>query len=237
MADRCHIEPAKLYSTLKNTVFKACTEDELIALVLVANEYQLNPLTKQIYAFPKKGGGIEPMIPIDGWLQIANHHPQFDGLKVEEIDNDGKPYAVEVTIHRKDRSHPIVVREYLSECARPTEPWKQMPRRMLRHKGIKECARIAFSLSGLHDEDECRDIERNVSGRVVATNDDPMLRGLNAAPPAPEPSIDDKIRAKAEAMGIDVEGMIVDAAHEGKISEENFLDKLSDEDKQALLAL
>ena len=34
---------------------------------------------------------------------------------------------------RKDREHPIIVTEYLSECRRDTPTWKQMPGRMLRH--------------------------------------------------------------------------------------------------------
>jgi hypothetical protein len=34
-----------------------------------------------------------------------------------------------------------------------------MPKRMLRHKAFKECARLAFGFAGVYDEDEARDIE------------------------------------------------------------------------------
>jgi hypothetical protein len=33
-----------------------------------------------------------------------------------------------------------------------------MPKRMLRHKALIQCARVAFGFSGIFDEDEARDI-------------------------------------------------------------------------------
>ena len=51
------------------------------------------------------------------------------------------------------------VTEFYKECYRATDPWKQMPRRMLRHKALKEAARVAFGFSGITDEDEARDIK------------------------------------------------------------------------------
>ena len=64
-------------------------------------------------------------------------------------------------VYRKDRSRPTKVTEYFAECARATEPWKQFPRRMLRHKAVKEAVRVAFGISGITDEDEARDIAKN----------------------------------------------------------------------------
>ena len=166
MASRLNIDPSKLHETLKSTVFKEANDHELVALVLVANEYGLNPLVKQIYAFPQKGGGIVPVVGIDGWLKIINARPEFDGLTTRDLIDDGKLIAVECTIHRKDRNHPTVVTEWLAECQRPTEPWKMMPHRMLRHKAIIQAGRIAFSITGLSDEDDAETI-REASGRVV----------------------------------------------------------------------
>ena len=42
LAGRFNVEPDKLLGTLKNTVFKGASNDELLALVVVANEYGLN---------------------------------------------------------------------------------------------------------------------------------------------------------------------------------------------------
>jgi len=154
MAGKYNVEPNKLLETLKNTVFRGATNDELLALVVVSNEYGLNPLTKEIYAFPAKGGGIVPVVSIDGWIRMMNDHPQFDGIDYEfEHADDGKLVSCTSIIYRKDRSHPTRVTEYLIECRRNTEPWK-MERRMLRHKATIQGARVAFGFSGITDEDE-----------------------------------------------------------------------------------
>lgn len=170
MASRFNVEPAKLHKTLSATVFKGASDDEMLALVVVANEYGLNPLTKEIYAFPAKGGGITPIVSIDGWNRIANNHPQMDGVEFEHIkDESGKLEAITCIIYRKDRSRPIRVTEYLSECKRNTEPWK-MENRMLRHKAFIQCARMAFGFSGIYDEDEAERItEKPARGEVVRT--------------------------------------------------------------------
>lgn len=154
MAGKFNVEPKKLLETLKNTVFRGATDDELMTLVVVSNEYGLNPLLKEIYAFPAKGGGIVPVVSIDGWIRMMNDHPQFDGIDYEfEHADDGKLVACTSVIYRKDRSKPVRVTEYMVECRRNTEPWK-MEHRMLRHKATIQGARVAFGFSGITDEDE-----------------------------------------------------------------------------------
>lgn len=170
MARRLDVSPAGLKDTLTNTVFSGCrSEAEFIALVIVANEYGLNPLTKEIYAFPAKGGGIVPMVSVDGWIRIMNSHPQFDGIEFEDIvDQQGKVQAIEGVIYRKDRARPTKVIEYLDECRRGTEPWKMMPNRMLRNRTLIQTARIAFGFSGIVAEgDDVIDIEPTRSSESV----------------------------------------------------------------------
>lgn len=199
MADRISVEPAKLANTLKQTVFKGATDEELLALVVTANTYELNPILKELYAFPKKGGGIVPMVGIDGWLKIANRQPNFDGIEVE-IHGDPKPTHATCTIHLKDRAHPVKITEYFDECRRDTEPWRQMPRRMLRNKAMIQAIRVAFGIGGIHDEDEARDVsERNVTPtrkaevepinvEAITTEPiDPTTRPIEVEIAAPEP--------------------------------------------------
>lgn len=164
MAQRLNIDPGRLKATLQATVFRvkdtnndwrSCTDEEFAALIIVANEYGLNPLTKQIYAFPAKGGGIVPVVSVDGWIHLMNSHPQFDGIEFNDIaDDKGGLLAIETVIYRKDRSRPIRVTEYLDECRRKTDPWDKSPARMLRHKSLIQCNRIAFGFSGIHSEDD-----------------------------------------------------------------------------------
>lgn len=170
LAGRLNVDPQKLYATLKNTVFKGATDEEMLALVVVANRYNLDPLTRQLYAFPdRKRGGIVPMVPIDGWAAICNSQPEFDGCEFEFTWADEKkrlPDSCTCSIYLKNRSHPMKVTEYYTECFRDSDPWKQMPARMLRHKALMQCARYAFSIGGVYDEDEARDII-NVEASVV----------------------------------------------------------------------
>lgn len=177
MANRISVDPSKLLSTLKDTVFKGAGESELLALVVVANEYGLNPFLKEIYAFPAKGGGITPVISIDGWIKIVNRQPNLDGIQFSD-DED----SCTCKIHLKDRSHPVEVTEYRAECFRNTEPWKQMPKRMLRHKSFIQCARVAFGFSGIYDEDEARDI----SGVSISREPIAMPKSKTKSPAEPE---------------------------------------------------
>lgn len=169
------MEPAAFEATLRATVAKNVSKEEFAACLVVANEYRLNPLLKEVYFFPAKGGGIVPVVGIDGWMRIMNGHPQFDGAETSvEFGSDGKPISATATVWRKDRSRPIVVTEYYSECQRPTEPWKNSPARMLRHKAMIQAARYAFGFAGIYDEDD---------GMTIAGE----IKNVTPTPPAPAP--------------------------------------------------
>ncbi len=195
MAHRLQISEGGLMKTLKSTVFAKASDNEFMAMVVVCNEYQLNPLLKEIYAFPAKGGGIVPMVSVDGWIKIMNSHPQFDGIEFDYInDASGKTVAIEAIIHRKDRNRPIKVMEYLSECVGGTEPWKKSPFRMLRHRALIQCARVAFGFSGIGAEgDEDDYIEGTIVDRQVSL------------PPARQPA--DHDAETGEVMQRDTRGM------------------------------
>jgi hypothetical protein len=60
MAARLNVSAGSLTSTLKNTVFKGASDSEFVALVVVSNAYGLNPLLKEIFAFPAKGWRHHP---------------------------------------------------------------------------------------------------------------------------------------------------------------------------------
>lgn len=183
MGERLNLDPIKLLDTLKQTVFKDASDSETIALVVVANEYGLNPLTKEIYAFSSRGGGISPIVSIDGWNRIANQHPQMDGFEFVFAD-DGS--SCTCSIYRKDRSKPVVVTEYLVECRRGTEQWKTMPNRMLRHKAFIQCARMAFGFSGIQDPDEAERTSENKALPAASSEPyDPFPETAPTSEPSP----------------------------------------------------
>lgn len=155
-----------LIETLKATAFKGQVSDaQMTALMVVANQYGLNPWTKEIYAFPDKNNGIVPVVGVDGWARIINSHPQFDGMEFEQDDE-----SCTCIMYRKDRAHPIKVTEYMSECRRSgMGPWTSHPKRMLRHKAMIQCARLAFGFGGIYDPEEAEviaGVEKNITPNV-----------------------------------------------------------------------
>lgn len=194
MAARFGVNERGLMTTLKNTAFKVkngeATNEQMMALMVVADQHNLNPFTREIFAFPDKQNGIVPVVSVDGWSRIINSHPEFDGVDFRYSDETVQPddtrfkgmrHAanewVECRIYRKDREHPTVVREYLDEVYRPPfegtgsngpytieGPWQTHTRRMHRHKVLIQCARVAFSFGGIYDEDEA---ERILEARRV----------------------------------------------------------------------
>lgn len=162
-------------SILKATAFKGpATDAQLIALMVVAQQYSLNPFTKELYAFPDRNNGIVPVVGVDGWSRIINSHPQFDGLDFLQDE-----ISCTCTIYRKDRNHPVKVTEYMAECRRDgVGPWKSHPYRMLRHKALIQCARLAFGFVGIFDQDEAERIveaEAKEVPRISPTKNDPGL--------------------------------------------------------------
>ena len=149
-----------LTETLKETAFSGVkvNDSQMVALLVIANQYQLNPWTKEIYAFPNNGG-ITPIVGVDGWIRIINREPQYDGMEFSFSEDYS---ACTCTIYRKDRSKPIIVTEFLQECLKPnSQPWKSHPKRMLRHKAMIQCARLAFGFTGIYDQDEAERIAEN----------------------------------------------------------------------------
>ena len=173
MAGRFGVDQNKLVTTLKCTAFRVKdgepTNEQMMALMVVADQYGLNPFTKEIYAFPDKQNGIVPVVGVDGWSRIINEQPNFDGLEFEQDDE-----KCTCIIFRKDRAHPIKVTEYASECRRNTGPWQTHPKRMLRHKALIQCARLAFGFAGIYDADEAEVIrEARDMGEAMVVSGEP----------------------------------------------------------------
>lgn len=180
MAKRLGADAEQVESLIVNMMMRAkknqiVTRDEVAAFMIVANEYKLNPIAKEVWAFVSRGGAIQPVVSVDGWLRIMNSNPQFDGLEFEDrINNDGELVAITARVYRKDRSHPTEVTEYMAECKQPQkEPWQKWPIRMLRHKAAIQAARYAFGLSGIYDPDEAERIQSATDATFEEVHDEP----------------------------------------------------------------
>jgi hypothetical protein len=95
------------------------------------------------------------MTGINGFLAIANNHPQFDGMEVE-VDDDAKPTKATCKVYRKDRKFPAVGVALMREYGKKEKKEKQMPRVMLTKVAKSIAIREAFpqELNGLYTVEE-----------------------------------------------------------------------------------
>ena len=213
LAEQLKLDPAKLWKTLKATCFRPDRQgnefsDEEAALVLMfAEQFQLNPLRREIWAFRNKRGIVEPIVSIDGWKAIMLRQPNFDGFQVTysdsqvEIETDGiktkLPEWCECTIWLKNVSHPTVERVFSSEVFMPKSPvWSKSPRLMLHHRALIQAIRFSFNVAGIADESALEDdwIEEEISS-VSSAAAVPVVR---KAPVKPLSFDKEKLKAVAD---------------------------------------
>jgi phage recombination protein Bet len=226
-AQRFSIDEAEVGKILKATAFKQrqdappITDEQMQALLIIADQYGLNPFTKEIYAYPDKQNGIVPVVGVDGWTRIINEHKSLDGIEFKYSEQTGQHKGktshdwIECVITRTDRSKPIVVREYFDEVVRSANfqtPWDSHPKRMHRHKTLIQCARIAFGFAGIYDEDEAqRIVEKDITAEAA------VVGGAGEAhKPDPEPTY------LTEATFNELEKKYRKSIEEGKKSPEDF---------------
>ena len=145
----------EMLNTLRNTVAPGLTEPEFQLFAEMCRATGLNPALKEIWAI-KAGGRLQLMTGINGFLKIANSHPQFDGMEVEHQFDGGKLVACTVKVHRKDRKFPAVATAFMAEYKKQTPIWGTMPSVMLAKCAKSLAIREAFiqELGGFYTAEE-----------------------------------------------------------------------------------
>lgn len=139
------------------------SEVDLQTFLLAAERLGLSPVGREVFLI-RAGDQLTDaplvVIGVDGWSKVLNSHKKFAGMQFRESEElvDGIPAWIECTMHRWDRRVPTSVREYFGEVRGNSLPWLTHPRRMLRHKALVQCARLAFGLVGVYDHDEAQRI-------------------------------------------------------------------------------
>jgi hypothetical protein len=112
-------------------------------------EYRLNPRADELDLIQFEEGRWQVFITVNGWAKLINAHPAFCGIEFSEASelDQGVPIWMGCAIYRTDRVKPIEVKEYFSEMKTEHAAWQQMPRRMLRHRAMQQCARLAFGIT------------------------------------------------------------------------------------------
>ena len=145
----------EMLQALRNTVAPGLNEPEFLLFAEMCRATGLNPATKEIWAI-KAGGRLQLMTGINGFLKIANSHPQFDGMEVS-FEWDGKTLISSTAkVYRKDRRFPSIATAYMAEYGKKTPIWGQMPSIMLSKCAKSLAIREAFiqELGGLYTQEE-----------------------------------------------------------------------------------
>jgi len=165
--------------TIRRTVAKGATDDEFRMFMHLAKTYGLDPFNKEIWfiKYVKKGQNPEDVEPTimtsrDGYLKIADRHPEFDGLvsdvvregdkfrkKMDGVEheystNRGKIIGAYALVYRKDRKYPIYVFAPFDEYKANTRTWAQYPSAMILKVAESMALKRAFTVSGLVSKEE-----------------------------------------------------------------------------------
>jgi len=118
----------------------------ILVLLRTVQALHLDPLNEEIGFTQYDDGGWQTFISIEGCSKLLNAHEQFNGLVFTQAETqiEGVPEWVECSIYRKDRILPITVREHYLEVKGDSPIWQKMPRRMLRHRALQQCVRLAL---------------------------------------------------------------------------------------------
>ena len=118
----------------------------ILHLLRMMQNLHLDPLNEEIGFTQYEDGSWQVFITIEGCAKLINTHSQFNGLVFNQADTliDGVPEWMECSIYRRDRIMPITIREYFIEVRRDQDIWRKMPRRMLRHRALQQCIRLAI---------------------------------------------------------------------------------------------
>lgn len=151
--------------TLKDTICKGATDQELELFVQICNSCGLNPFMKQIYAVPRgsKGGPttMQPMVSIDGFRLIAERTKCYaPGREPTFVYGPNKKlYSATAYVKKKlpDGSwHEVTATALMQEYEQHSPIWQGKPHVMLAKCAEAMALRRAFpaNLSGLYEENE-----------------------------------------------------------------------------------
>lgn len=149
----------------------------ILHLLRSSYEYKLDPLKEEIL-LTQYDDSWQVSISVDGWIKLLHNHPAFSGVQFSQSLESQNLSSVwmECTIYRSDQIMPTTVREYLSEVQNEGEIWKKMPRRMLRHRVLQQCARLAIGINppqlenSEHEKSKGSKLSENQVGSTRAAN-------------------------------------------------------------------
>jgi phage recombination protein Bet len=145
-------EQAEIVNVIRQTVAKGATDAQLRMFLEVCRSTGLDPFLKEIYFVAEKS---IIMASRDGYLRVANEHPQFDGMETRvERDEKNVPIKATCSVWRKDRSHAITCEAYYSEYRKSGPVWSQYPSAMISKVAEVLALKRSFAINGVVTEEE-----------------------------------------------------------------------------------
>lgn len=192
----------KMIETIKNTVAKNATDEELDMFLSLASNYDLDPFSKEIWFIKYKGKDPQIFTSRDGFVKIAKRDADFKQINsfavyeedVFELEQRMGEKGLEISnfVHKfnaKDRGKIIgayCVLEYYTkkplitycdykEYASNTPTWRKNASAMIRKCSEKEACRLSAGISGLHIPEEMPDYYQKKSNNIM-TNEDSLQK-------------------------------------------------------------
>jgi len=169
---------------VKRTVAKGATNDELQMFMYLSQKYGLDPFAKEIW-FIKYGGTPTIMTSRDGYLKIAQNHPDFLGI-ISFVVCEGDEFAIDAAnfaVHhkfgskrgriigawarcdRKKRNPQICFVSFDEHRDAKSSTWNRYPSAMIQKVAETFVLKRQFTISGLVTNEELN-IEPNSNGQV-----------------------------------------------------------------------
>ena len=187
-----------MVETIKSTVAKNATDEELIMFLTLANEYNLDVFKRECWFI--KYGNKDPQIftSRDGFVKIAKQDENFKSINSFavyenddfEIEQQMTEKGLEITgfkhkFQAKDRGKilgaycvieyhtkkPLITYCDYKEYASNTPIWKKNASAMIRKVSEKEACRLSVGISGLHIPEEMPQYYQTKTNNMMSDDD------------------------------------------------------------------
>lgn len=175
--------------TIKNTVAKGATDDELRMFLHLSQTYGLDPFAKELW-FIKMDNTPIITTSRDGYLKIANRDPHFEGMEADVVYSGdsfrktnkgiehvygakerGAPIGAYCIVYRSDRKIPTYVYAPFKDYNKGGN-WSKFPHAMILKVAEAQALKRAFSIAGLVTREEIEEgVPHAAESRSHGTDD------------------------------------------------------------------
>lgn len=198
-----------MIETVKGTVAKNATDEELYMFLSLANKYDLDPWKKELWFIKYSNKDPQIFTSRDGFVKIAKREPDFKQITSQEVcenddfklgrrineDGEFEINTFEHTFNATDRGEvigawcsiayhtkkPLVIYVSYKDYKNTTNSlWKKNPSAMIRKVAEKEACRLSADVSGLHIPEEMPDYYQRESNKIVRVSDEAIKQKAEA---------------------------------------------------------